>query len=195
MWSSSPNPRHREAAVSLWLRQENTIKGWEHKAHQFHKRASQPANMRTLIIVHRGPEYRADFDDIAARVRAIDTSIQPYVLSAHDRRPLPTAAWEHPDTYRLAHIDISAEAQARNGQKELSGRQAGASIDISRTWYSRSAAASVQVRHEARSCSVRRVRDPEADEPSSDLERSRDPPAPTAQLGDDDCSRIFRRII
>lgn len=52
--------------------------------------------MRTLIILHRGPEYQADFDDIAARVRAIDANIQTFVMSSRDQRPLPAAAWEHP---------------------------------------------------------------------------------------------------
>jgi hypothetical protein len=52
--------------------------------------------MRTLIIVHRGSDYRADFEDIAARVRAIDAQIQTFVLSFRDRGPLPPTAWEHP---------------------------------------------------------------------------------------------------
>ncbi|WP_395660592.1 hypothetical protein [Aestuariivirga sp.] len=51
---------------------------------------------RNLIIVHRGPEYEQDFDEIAAKVNARDRDITVYHLPANLRVELPISAWNHP---------------------------------------------------------------------------------------------------
>ena len=52
--------------------------------------------MKSLVIVHRGPEYQADFAEIAARIAARDPGIQPFILSAADPRPPPEWIWQNP---------------------------------------------------------------------------------------------------
>jgi hypothetical protein len=51
---------------------------------------------RNLIIVHRGPEYEQNFDEIAAKVNARDGDITVYHLPANLRVELPISAWNHP---------------------------------------------------------------------------------------------------
>ena len=51
---------------------------------------------RNLILVHRGAEYEQDFEEIAARITALDRNIVVYHLSAGFRGSMPAAAWQHP---------------------------------------------------------------------------------------------------
>lgn len=51
---------------------------------------------RTLIIIHRGPDYERDFDEIAAKIHALDRGITVYHLPAGHRTELPESAWRHP---------------------------------------------------------------------------------------------------
>ena len=51
---------------------------------------------RNLILIHRGPEYERDFDEIAARVNAIDRGITVYHLPYKLKAELPDSAWQYP---------------------------------------------------------------------------------------------------
>lgn len=51
---------------------------------------------RNLIIVHRGPEYEQDFDDIASRVTAMDPEVTVYHLPSGLEVEIPLDAWFHP---------------------------------------------------------------------------------------------------
>jgi hypothetical protein len=51
---------------------------------------------RNLIIVHRGPEYKRDFDEIALKVNALDKDIRVYHTPFNVGFRLPHAAWQHP---------------------------------------------------------------------------------------------------
>jgi hypothetical protein len=51
---------------------------------------------RNLILIHRGPEYEKDFDEIAAKVNSIDRDISIYHLPADLNTELPTGAWQYP---------------------------------------------------------------------------------------------------
>lgn len=51
---------------------------------------------RNLIIIHRGPEYTRDFDEIAAKVNALDPLITIYHMPSSYAGDLPPGAWEHP---------------------------------------------------------------------------------------------------
>ena len=51
---------------------------------------------RNLILIHRGPEYEKDFDEIAGKVNALDRDITVYHLPASLEAELPVAAWRHP---------------------------------------------------------------------------------------------------
>lgn len=51
---------------------------------------------RTLILIHRGPEYEQDFLEIARRVCAIDRDITVYPVHSSMRAELPGSAWQHP---------------------------------------------------------------------------------------------------
>ena len=51
---------------------------------------------RNLIIIHRGPEYERDFDELAAKINALDRDITVYHLPATLKVELPIAAWQHP---------------------------------------------------------------------------------------------------
>lgn len=51
---------------------------------------------RNLILIHRGPEYEKDFDEIAAKVNRLDESITIYHLPAQLDVQLPLTAWQHP---------------------------------------------------------------------------------------------------
>lgn len=51
---------------------------------------------RNLIIIHRGPDYQRDFDEIATKVRSLDPMINVYHLPSLLKTELPKAAWRHP---------------------------------------------------------------------------------------------------
>lgn len=51
---------------------------------------------RNIILIHRGPEYQGDFDEIGARVNALDRNITFYHLPHTLKANLPDAAWQHP---------------------------------------------------------------------------------------------------
>lgn len=51
---------------------------------------------RNLIIIHRGPDYERDFDEIATKVNALDRDITVYHLPAALRVDLPVSAWQYP---------------------------------------------------------------------------------------------------
>ena len=51
---------------------------------------------RNLIIIHRGPEYTKDFDEIADKVNALDPRITVYHMPPSYRDGLPTGAWDSP---------------------------------------------------------------------------------------------------
>lgn len=51
---------------------------------------------RNIIIIHRGPEYQDDFDEIGARVNALDRNITVYHLPNTLKAELPDSAWQHP---------------------------------------------------------------------------------------------------
>lgn len=51
---------------------------------------------RNLILIHRGPEYEKDFDEIATKVNQLDRSITVYHLPAGLDTELPIAAWQNP---------------------------------------------------------------------------------------------------
>lgn len=51
---------------------------------------------RTLILIHRGPEYVQDFKEIARKVAAIDKDITIYALPHSSTEQLPSLAWMWP---------------------------------------------------------------------------------------------------
>lgn len=51
---------------------------------------------RNLILIHRGPEYQRDFDEIAEKVNAFDRNITVYHLPAGLAAELPVGAWQYP---------------------------------------------------------------------------------------------------
>jgi hypothetical protein len=51
---------------------------------------------RNLILIHRGPEYEKDFDEIAAKVNALDRDITVYHLPGNLKVELPVSAWQYP---------------------------------------------------------------------------------------------------
>lgn len=51
---------------------------------------------QNLIIIHRGPEYERDFDEIAAKVNALESNITVYHLPNNLAVELPISAWQHP---------------------------------------------------------------------------------------------------
>ena len=52
--------------------------------------------MRNLIIIHRGPEYERDFDEISSKIHALDPGINVYHLPGLLRTALPEGAWRFP---------------------------------------------------------------------------------------------------
>lgn len=50
----------------------------------------------SLVIIHRGPEYRRDFDEIAVKVRALDPAVEVYHCAASEAAGIPARAWRHP---------------------------------------------------------------------------------------------------
>lgn len=51
---------------------------------------------RNLILIHRGPEYQQDFDEIASKVNALDKNITVYHLPFGLDAELPKHAWQYP---------------------------------------------------------------------------------------------------
>jgi hypothetical protein len=51
---------------------------------------------RNLILIHRGPEYKQDFKEIAEKVTAIDKDITVYALANSSVTQLPSLAWLWP---------------------------------------------------------------------------------------------------
>lgn len=51
---------------------------------------------RNLILIHRGPEYEQDFDELAGKVHALDRSLTVYHLPARLNTDLPVSAWQYP---------------------------------------------------------------------------------------------------
>ena len=51
---------------------------------------------RNLIIIHRGEDYRRDFDEIAGRVASLDPDIAVFCGTPRSRRVMPDERWEHP---------------------------------------------------------------------------------------------------
>lgn len=51
---------------------------------------------RNLIIIHRGPEYKRDFDEIASKVFAQDRSISIYAVPSAFSGELPRTVWQQP---------------------------------------------------------------------------------------------------
>jgi len=51
---------------------------------------------RNLIIIHRGPDYEADFDAISQKVFALDDDITIYSVPAKLEAQLPPEVWRHP---------------------------------------------------------------------------------------------------
>jgi hypothetical protein len=51
---------------------------------------------RNLIIIHRGPAYERDFDEIAAKVHALDRNITVYHLPDNLKVEFPVGTWQHP---------------------------------------------------------------------------------------------------
>ncbi|MFN4143364.1 hypothetical protein [Aestuariivirga sp.] len=49
-----------------------------------------------LILIHRGPEYQRDFEEIAEKVFARDPAITVYCVPVQMTAPLPESAWERP---------------------------------------------------------------------------------------------------
>lgn len=51
---------------------------------------------RTLIIIHRGPEYQKDFKEIAKKIVAIDKDIAVFAIANHSLEQIPALAWMWP---------------------------------------------------------------------------------------------------
>jgi hypothetical protein len=51
---------------------------------------------RNLILIHRGPEYEQDFQEIARKVTSIDREITVYTLADSSMAQLPSLAWMWP---------------------------------------------------------------------------------------------------
>src|SRR5436190_22666659 len=51
---------------------------------------------RNLILIHRGPEYEQDFEEISAKVFALDPDITIYSLATGSTDQLPELAWRRP---------------------------------------------------------------------------------------------------
>ncbi|MEP7172012.1 MAG: hypothetical protein ABI705_00850 [Aestuariivirga sp.] len=51
---------------------------------------------RNLILIHRGPEYEQDFEEISTKVFALDPDITIYSLATGSTDQLPDVAWQRP---------------------------------------------------------------------------------------------------
>ncbi len=58
--------------------------------------AGEEVTKRNLILVYLSPSYKQDFDEIAAKVHAIDKTIDVYYLPAGLKADLPAGAWQYP---------------------------------------------------------------------------------------------------
>ena len=87
---------------------------------------------RNLILIHRGPEYEQDFEEISAKVFALDPDITIYSLAAGSTDQLPEAAWQRPTlTVALSskfNLNVKRGPILKNHQIE----QAGAIQDLPR---------------------------------------------------------------
>lgn len=59
---------------------------------------------RNLILIHRGPEYVEDFEEIAAKVESLDRDITVYYAAHRAKVRLPATAWAHP-TLTVSLVD------------------------------------------------------------------------------------------
>ena len=51
---------------------------------------------RSLVLIHGGPEYESDFEEIAGKVFALNEDITIYMVSAASDDQMPKEAWLHP---------------------------------------------------------------------------------------------------
>jgi hypothetical protein len=51
---------------------------------------------RNLILIHRGPEYELDFEEISAKIFALDPDITTYSFAISSTDQLSEAAWQRP---------------------------------------------------------------------------------------------------
>lgn len=51
---------------------------------------------RNLILIHRGPEYQHDFDEISAKLQALDPEIAVFRIDFRVAAPLPPDTWNYP---------------------------------------------------------------------------------------------------
>jgi hypothetical protein len=62
-----------------------------------------------LVLIHRGPEYLRDFEDIARRIVAIDSGIAVSVIDPRVRRVLTDKEWQMPTLTVALLADFKAE--------------------------------------------------------------------------------------
>lgn len=82
----------REGAIVL----SNVTSPPERRMRCYLAAATDTMTRRNLILVHRGPDYERDFEEIAQKVNALDRKITIYQLSAGYRGGLPEGAWDLP---------------------------------------------------------------------------------------------------
>jgi len=51
---------------------------------------------QNLIVIHRGPEYVRDFEEITEKIFAIDPAISVFCIDQSVSRVMPDDAWERP---------------------------------------------------------------------------------------------------
>src|SRR5687768_15442593 len=51
---------------------------------------------RNLIIIHRGPDYVRDFEEIARKIFAIDPAVSVFCIDGQTSRVMPDDAWKRP---------------------------------------------------------------------------------------------------
>jgi hypothetical protein len=51
---------------------------------------------RNLILIHRGPEYRQDFEEICAKLRLLEPEAVTFRIDYRVAAPLPPDTWRHP---------------------------------------------------------------------------------------------------
>ncbi|MFO0990441.1 MAG: hypothetical protein U1E67_00720 [Hyphomicrobiales bacterium] len=52
--------------------------------------------LRNLVLIHRGPEYQQDFEDIANKARRLDPDISIHLCDPRDGTSVPDQIWEQP---------------------------------------------------------------------------------------------------
>jgi hypothetical protein len=68
---------------------------------------------RNLIVIHRGPEYARDFDEIAKKILAVDPAISVFCIDQSTSHAMPDNAWERP-TLTVA-LAAKFKAEIRRG--------------------------------------------------------------------------------